>query len=184
MQGARMVGPGKTEITPSYSYIRFTNDGESEKMQDDFALQVARGVSERVDVRARYEMVRVEDETVHVLGAGPKLSLVPGRVAFYAPVGFAFGSDIESSETWQLQPTFLFTLPLSPQAELNTSAKAQVWLNGEDADNLLAFNVGLGLGPDLDLWAVRPEVGMLFNPGEDGVFWHFSLGFSRTVGGR
>lgn len=57
-----------------------------------------------------------------------------------------------------------------------------MWLNGDGADNLLAFTVGLGVSPDLSRWAFRPEVGMLINPGEEGSFWHFSLGFSRTVG--
>lgn len=180
MQGAGMVGPGRTEITPAYSYVQWSDEGEREKVQDDFALHVATGLNQRTDLRMRYEMVKLDENVVHVLAAGPKFSVLPQRLALYTPVGFGFGSDVESSETWQFHPTLLYTMPVSPQLEVNTSAKAQIPLNAGDEDNLLAFNLGLAMGPDLAEWAIRPEVGMLINPGEDGSFWHFSLGFSRT----
>ena len=188
MQSARLVGPGNVEITPSYSYIKWSDEDESEKVQDDFALGVGLGLGERVDVRARYELIKLEGEDLdqeffHALGVGPKLGLVPDRLSFYAPVGFGFGGEIETSESWQLQPTLLFTVPVTPQFEINTSAKGQIWLNQSDAENLVAFNLGLGIGQDVTKWAVRPEVGVLINPGEDGRFWHFSLGFSRTIEG-
>lgn len=186
MQSARTVGPGNTEITPSYSHVRFSEGDENEKLQDDFGIQVAMGVNEQLDIRARYEMIRLSDaddsETFHTLGAGPKIALVEDRAAFYAPVGLGFGGGIEVSESVQIQPTLLFTIPVSRQIEINPSAKAQIWLNN-DADNLLAFNLGLGLGPDLARWAIRPEVGLLINPGEDGQVWHFSIGVSRVFTG-
>jgi hypothetical protein len=189
MQGARLVGPGNAEITPSYSYVRVSGDGEAEKAQDDFALQLAVGVHERVDLRGRYELIRLSGEgldytTFHAVGFGPKIAIVPGRVAFYAPFGLGFGGALETSESLQFQPTALFTIPVSSQVEINPSAKAQIWLNNDETDDLLAFNIGLGLGPDLDRWAIRPEVGMLIDPGEEGRFWHFSLGFSRALGNR
>ncbi len=39
-----------------------------------------------------------------------------------------------------------------------------------DNDDLFAFNVGLGLSNDLTKWVLRPEAGVLVNPGEDGTF--------------
>jgi len=48
----------------------------------------------------------------------------------------------------------------------------------EDQDDLLAFNIGLGLSPDLERYAIRPEGGLLINPGEDDFYWHWSLGLS------
>lgn len=41
----------------------------------------------------------------------------------------------------------------------------------------MAFNLGLGLSADFNRWAIRPEYGMLFNPGEEGHFGQFSIGF-------
>jgi hypothetical protein len=187
-QSARTLGPGEVEATPSYSHVRFRDDGESEKVQDEFGFQFAAGLSERAELRAKYFAVRVSDDddsqTVSVLAVGPKFSLVEDRVALYTPIGFGFGSGIETSETFQLQPTLLFTLPVSENFELNPSAKAQIWLNEDDADNLLSFNLGAGISNDLSRWALRPEVGLLVNPGEDGSFLHFGLGLSFLSGSR
>ena len=185
-QSARTLEPGEVQLTPSYSYVQFRDDGDSDKAQDEFGLQVAAGLTERVEVRARYFAVRVSDEDeseiVSVLAAGPKFSLVEDQVALYAPIGFGFGADIETGETFQFQPTLLVTLPLSERFELNPSAKAQIWLNADEADNLLAFNLGAGISRDLSRWAIRPEVGLLVNPGEDGAYLHLGLGFSALVG--
>lgn len=62
--------------------------------------------------------------------------------------------------------------------EINTSAKAVIPLNREDSDVLIAFNLGAGLSRNMEKWVLRPEVGILLNPGEDGYFMHFSVGLS------
>jgi hypothetical protein len=35
------------------------------------------------------------------------------------PVGFAFGTDIHPGDTWEFQPTILFTLPVSKILDIN-----------------------------------------------------------------
>jgi hypothetical protein len=189
MQSARLVGRGNVEITPGYSYVKVGAESESQKAQDDFSLQVATGVSDRVDLRARYEMIRLSGEgwdnrTSNVLSLGPKIGLAPDRVALYAPVGLGFGGGLTASDTWMFHPTLLFTIPVSPGFEINPSAKAQIWLNNPDAHNLLAFNLGFGIGSDVREWAVRPEVGLLVDPRDHGHAWHFSVGVSRLIEGR
>ncbi len=181
LQSARLAGPGRVEITPSYSSTSFSSEGESEKVQDHFGVQLATGLSDRVDLRFRYEYIDVEGEAVHVVGMGPKIRLVPDRVAFYLPVGTALADGLESGETFQLQPTALFTHPVSDQFELTASGKALLWVDRSN-DDLLAFNLGAGISQDLNRWAIRPEGGILINPGEDGRFWHFSVGFTYYAG--
>ncbi|HQU71054.1 MAG TPA: hypothetical protein PKV71_06630 [Calditrichia bacterium] len=51
-------------------------------------------------------------------------------------------------------------------------------IGNPDLDVLVAFNLGLGISSDLNRWALRPEVGYLFNPGENGHYFHWSLGVS------
>lgn len=75
-------------------------------------------------------------------------------------------------------PRRIATQAMREFVELNWSAKYLVPLHEKSGDNLLAFNVGLGLGPGQGRWTIRPEYGMLFNPGEDGHFNQFSIGFS------
>lgn len=88
-------------------------------------------------------------------------------------MGFAFGGDVEGIEEFEVQPTLLLTLPVGEYIEVNPSAKGTI---GEE-DFYMAFNLGLGLSADFNRWAIRPEYGMLFNPGEEGHFGQFSIGF-------
>lgn len=184
LQSARTLAPGESEITGSYSFVQVANDGEREKVQDNFGVQYARGLTDRTELRAKYFYISPDGEDtngVSALGIGPKFSLVEDRVALYTPIGLGFGGGIDVGDTWQAQPTLLFTAPLGENAELNASTKAQFWFE-ELGDPNLAFNLGLGFGPDLDAWAIRPEVGVLLNPGEDGTAWSFSVGVSRALG--
>jgi len=163
LQSARLVGPGNAEIIPSYSRIH----GESEHVQDHYGIQAGVGILKRLDLRIRYEHASVnpgEDENfgVNMLGFGPKLGLVPNWLAIYVPVGFAYGKDIEASETWQVHPTLLATLPLSKHFEINTSAKALIPLQ-KGNDPMYAVNFGVAISSDVRRWAVRPEIGYLFN---------------------
>jgi hypothetical protein len=180
LQSARLAGPGNAEITPSYTKV----NGEHELVQDHFGIQAGYGISGRLDFRVRYEYASVgsadEDNFgVNMLGFGPKVSLVKDWLAIYLPVGFAFGEDIDVSETWQVHPSLLATLPLSKSFEINTSAKALIPLQ-KGNNPMYAVNVGFAIGPDVRRWAVRPEIGFLFNSCV-GDCWHLSIGLSLST---
>ncbi len=112
----------------------------------------------------------------NVFGIGPKASLIKDGLAAYVPVGFAFGGDVDGIEEFEVQPTLLLTLPVGEYIEVNPSAKGII---GDDF--YVAFNVGLGLSSDFNKWAIRPEYGMLFNPGEEGHFGQFSIGLMFKI---
>jgi hypothetical protein len=184
LQSATLVGKGKYEVTPGFSTVSFSNEGETEHIQNHFGLQAAYGVHSNVDLRLRFERIDVDTESdesmgANVLGFGPKIGLVQDKVALYLPIGFAFGEDIEEvSKTWEFHPTLLYTLFVGKNFELNPSAKALIPLNRENSDVLVAFNLGAGISSDLTKWVIRPEYGFLFNPGEDGHYSQFSIGFT------
>jgi hypothetical protein len=177
LQGARLVGPGNIEATPGFSSVYISENGKSEQVQNHLGLQAGIGILSSLDLRLRYE--RVLDYDLNAVGFGPKIALVKDRVAFYVPVGFAFGEDVKSSETWETHPTLLFTFPVAKSFELNPSAKVLIPLSGE-RDTLFAFNLGAAVG-NVRKWAIRPEVGLCFNPGESGFFWQFSIGLSLST---
>lgn len=180
LQSARLAGPDRIEATPSYSAVAFSLDNETETVHDNFGIQLATGIGDRTDIRFRYERIAIRDSDMaaNVIGGGPKYGLVLDRAALYVPIGFAFGDEIDTSETLQIHPTLLLTLPAHPNVELNGSLKALIPITQNDADALVALNVGLGLSPDFGRWVVRPEMGVLFNPGEEGHFRHFSVGLA------
>jgi hypothetical protein len=176
LQSAKLVGKGRVEATPGFSSVSAEGSGH---VQNHAGLQLATGVHDKVDLRIRYERVMVEDAPgVNVLGLGPKIQLFKNYAALYVPVGFAFGGDLDSNETWAVHPTLLVTGQVHPAVELNWAAKYLVPLSEEGGDNLLAFNLGLGLGPPRGRWTLRPEFGWLIDPGEEGHYTQFSIGLS------
>jgi len=185
LQGARLAGKGRVQVTPSFSKVGFASSGGDVSLQREYTLQVAGGVTENLELRGRYTRITPPGGSggeggVNVIGAGPKVGLVPGRLAVGLPVGLAFGEGIEASETLQAHPTVFFTVPAHRNLEVNLSGKALVPLRGGDVG--LAANLGLGLSTDLDRWAVRPEVGVLKYPGDEGYIRQVSIGL--TLGSK
>lgn len=179
MQSAKLVDEGEFEVAGHYSAVSWQYEDDGDKVQDNIGVQLAYGLAERVNFRARYEYINVGDldVTAHVIGFGPKFSLTEDVIAFYIPVGFATGEDISTEDTWQLHPTMLLTTTHGEVLEFNASVK-YILTFAEDSDDLMAFTLGLGLSPDLKRYAFRPEGGLLINPGEDGYYWHWSIGLS------
>ncbi len=190
MQGARMAGVGRVEVTPTISQVQAGGSGEVENAQRNFGVQVAAGVRERVDIRLRYERIVLDDEagdgapSFNVLAAGPKFSLIPDRLALYLPVGFGFDNDFDVGESFQTHPTMLLSLPLGSRVNLDTSVKGLIPIGNEDADILVAANVGLGFAFADGAWVLRPEFGVLRKPNASGHFRHFTVGVTRGFSRR
>jgi len=179
-QSARMVEPGRAEVTPAASYV-FT--------QYTAGLQVAYGLHHRAELRARLthvfrpQILRASNpqggvlndlddalqQDVNVVSAGLKFGLVQDRVALHLPAEAYFGGGEAGGV--MAHPALLLSVPLSARLELNPSINAVL------PSGFVAVNLGLAAG-DLDRWAVRPEVGVLANTGAVSI----GLGFSIRTG--
>ena len=188
LQSARLAGVGRVEITPSASVVEYSQEEDSwgaEGVQGHLGVQLATGLSDRIDLRLRYEFIDEEWEnwgnSVHVVAVGAKFGLIADRAAFYLPVGTGIGEGVEPGDLVQFQPTLLFTYPFNSKIEVTGSGKGIIWVD-RDMDDLLAFNLGAGVSKDLTRWAIRPEAGILIDPGEDRRAWHWSVGFTYYAG--
>ncbi|MCJ7487637.1 MAG: hypothetical protein MUQ25_15930 [Candidatus Aminicenantes bacterium] len=186
IQSAKLLGNGNVEVTPSFSSVSVTSEGETQHVQNHYGVQAGYGLLKFMDLRLRYERITgdIDEETsfgVNVIGFGPKFRLAKNWLALYVPVGFAFGTDITSSETWQVHPTLLATWALGKSFELNPSAKVMIPLRQNELDTLYAFNLGAAISTDVSKWAIRPEIGICTNF-EGGHFMHFSIGLSLSSG--
>ena len=187
LQSAKLVDEGEFEIAGHYSAVSLHLDmgdddqegGGDGRIQDNIGVQLAYGLTEAMNLRFRYEYIDVGDSliTAHAVGFGPKFSLAEDVIALYVPIGFALGEDIKTEDTWQLHPTIIVTSTHGGVLELNASVK-YILTFAKGRDDLMAFNIGLGLSPDLERYAIRPEAGLLIDPGEGSYYWHFSVGFS------
>ena len=184
LQSARLVGKNNVELTPAYTTTSFTSDGETDGIQNHVGLHAAFGLSQKMDLRLRYEYLWAKGDEfgngVSVIGLGPKLSLVENRIALSLPVGTAFGQDI--TDQWQVQPSVLFTLPAIPDKLDITFAPKYILTFCEDCDDFVAFNLSLAISNNVSSWAIRPEYGLLYDLGESGHASQFSIGISKTFG--
>ena len=180
LQSAKLVGKGKAEITPSFSSV-YMDSTDTRHVQNHLGLQTAYGMSDKVDFRLRFERISIDkdgEEPVNVIGFGPKIGIVEDTLALNLPFGFALHDNADISKSWEFHPTLLLTLISGNLFEVNTSAKALIPLNRENAETLVAFNLGTGISTNMEKWAIRPELGLLLNPGEDGHFMQFSIGLT------
>jgi hypothetical protein len=181
---ARMVGKGRVEVTPHVSAAGFTERGESEHAVNNFGVLIVGGVHDRVDAGAMF--VRTQSAGgnggINFVGFGPRFGLYDRRsggpkLALATPIAFAFGPDIVTSDSFHLSPALLATFPVSDCVDLNPSARVIVPLC-EGCDGLLGFNIGAGIGPADRRVRLRPEFGIIVNPGQEGVVWTFGAGVS------
>ena len=184
LQSARTVPQGHVELTPSFSAVTATYDGETEKVEDVYGLQCGVGVAPGFEFRLAYaDLNLVDGSAVHVLGFGPKFTVVPDHMACYMLAGFAFSDDFGEEfgpmNTWELQPTLLWTGRLNRYFEIDPSGKFILPLSNGSTP-LVAFNLGFGVSNNLDLWALRPEIGLLVNPAGEGYYSSYSIGLSIT----
>jgi len=188
LQSARLLGKGNIEVTPSYSTVSASDEGETEQIQTHYGAQIGFGLARFVDLRLRYEHISADMEegtvSANVLGFGPKFRLARNWLAFYVPIGFAFGGDVEDGgDSWQVHPTLLATIPVAKFLEINPSAKVMIPFNSDAGDTAYAFNLGLAISSDVTKWAIRPEVGICTSPSfEGGIFMQFSIGVSLGSG--
>ena len=178
---ARMLRPGQVEVTPSFSPAFVSAEGETEHLANDYSVRAQVGLTNRISVVGGYNRSQISFENPESYGYntvafGPKFSLVPDRVAFAMPVGFIWGDEIESSDTWQLHPTLLVTVPINERDDYNQAVRLLIQ-TCDNCETLIGFHAGFGVRTGRRL-ILRPEAAFFFNPGEDGMTWTFGLGAS------
>ena len=190
LQSARTAGKGRVEVTPSYSRVSIHSEGSTEALRDHFGLQAAYGITRKIDLRIRYEYIGFTDKEMrdelgpfHIWGLGPKVNVITDMLSFYVPIGGILNSEEADGSNMELQPTVLFTYPMFNNIlDLNLSAKYLIFLSGDNDQSWIAVNFGIALGRDVTNLAIRPEYGILFSPGEDGSYRHFSVGITKYFG--
>ncbi|MEZ5316877.1 MAG: hypothetical protein R2752_05700 [Vicinamibacterales bacterium] len=179
-QDARLLQPGRFEVSPSVSGAGVTADGDSEYVVTTVGVQAQVGVAERLNLGAAYGRIELDDGGGGVNGFafGPRIGVVRDRVAITAPFSFLFGEDVNVRESWAFHPGVVVTTPVGRRVDLNWSGRLLVPLcEGCPDDFLVAFGIGAGVHTGSTL-VLRPEVAFLFDPGESGFVWTFGFGVS------
>jgi hypothetical protein len=166
-----------------YSPVWLGNDFDYTRTLNDLGFQLGMGLANGVELRVRYGRLWFREE---LIGEGfsyfvftPKFRVVKDRLALLLPVSFSAEKHLERK--WVFAPDLIYGMPMGQQVDLNVASSYLVSFDRDDSQ-LVSFNVGVAIR-NLGNWVLRPETGILFNPGESGKFWSLGLGVSRIFGG-
>jgi len=182
-QSAWTLKPGQIAIGGIFSNVSWHNGGNSAHAWNAYGVSMGFGLAQNIELCARYEYLDPKyDQGASALSFGPKISFLKNIVAVYVPLEFAFGNDnFDVSDTWNVQPTLLATFPLGQRLEITPSFKALIPFKSGN-DTLLAVSMGFGVfALENKKLLIRPEFGILVNPGESGSYWQLSVGVSYRI---
>jgi len=189
---AGTLGKGNIELLGNYSHYIVSGGGETEAINNNYGFRAGYGVSDNFDFKIRYEKLKPVDQesgskfVANYISVIPKVSLVAKSFSILLPISRYNLSDEDldgiktNQHSYSIAPQIIKTFTAkSNQADFSVNVKGDYIINsGEDAENdfLLGFNLGGGFSSNLDKWAIRPEIGYLFKPGEGIGFWNMGVG--------
>lgn len=187
---AGTLGKGKVELMGSYTHHVVGVDGESEPINNNIGFRAGYGLTDKVDLKVRYENLMPVNKDPDIdfnasyFSLIPKFNFIPGKLSLFVPVSmYRFKSTSRSntytSSSYSIAPHLIttFTNP-SNKVDFSPSVNAEYLFDaggGDDGNFLMGFNLGAGFSSDLRKWAIRPEVGYLFDPSEAGHIWNFGV---------
>ncbi|MFL0683093.1 MAG: hypothetical protein ACJLTB_07645 [Algoriphagus aquaeductus] len=186
-QSAGSSGKGNAEITPYYANIGTGYEGERAQVFDNFGFQLGVGISDRTEIRAKYDRFSVHEFEggMNLLMVGPKFSTESGKFAVFIPIGSNFEKDMDA--TWMTEPTFIFSPALGEKIHLNLSPGFLIPLSSDAGLDETFLKLNLGLAFQLKGgWIIRPEGGLMYFLQEigDGHFYNFGLGVSKLLASK
>lgn len=187
-ESAKRLGQGRFDIKPVFTHYSYSYKGQTESVGNHYGAIFGVGISQNFDLKARYERA-VSTETEYGRSHSDYFSLIP-KVGFTKNVSFLVPFSLYTSshygETWNLYsiaPSLLATLPVLPnKADVSASIKGDILFGEGESEGMLGFTLGAGISNDLNFWAIRPEVGYMIHPGDDGGQWSWGLSLQLLFG--
>ena len=196
MQSAKTLGQGGLEISLNSGNVSMESESSDDEMELDIDGEVqsnsgaslAYGVTDNIDLRARYESIEItampSEVAFSMFSFGVKYGILEDQLALFLPYTM-YNSDDDSTDAAKvISPTLLYTHTLKDKYELNPSVKyiLPVGDTAEDNDPGLAYNLGFGYHIN-NKFTLRGEWG-LFIPSEsedDAKFFHTTFGLTYRL---
>ena len=187
---AALLPKGNFEITAGYSALGAAYDGESEGYLNSLDFQLGYGISQRVNLKARFQKAwyakeMFEESAATFLYVGPEVQLKEGRISFFLPMGTRFTPEVDDSY-FELTPTFNFTLPMGKKVFFNPALELGFTFCEYCSDKpYLGIDLGLGVRPN-DWITVFGEYDLVYSFEEfgEGHFYMINGGIAFRISGK
>ncbi|MFT5998426.1 MAG: hypothetical protein ACI81P_000879 [Neolewinella sp.] len=166
-ESAKLLDKGGIEVQGSYSkYYGASFDDEDSNTNNNVGFAVGYGVSDKFNVKLRYERINVTSseglfdiETdaygLNYFELSNKFSLKQDKIAVSIPLGVYI---YEGEAAYSLDPRLFFTFGKSQTFEFNVVPKMHL-VFGDEFEATPGINLGFGISKNLKEWAIRPEIG-------------------------
>jgi len=181
-EDARKLASDDIAVTPKASSLVEASGGESSRFGALFGARVDVGIWRRADVSVAFDRFQLVGEQggFNFMNAAVKVPIQPGRLAVFAPIGFAFGGGADVGQSVHLDPGVVYTRDLTKTIDLNPSARVIVpFCDGCEA--LVGFELGVGVHVAHPRMVARPTLGVLVNPRRSGAIWTFGGAVTMTM---
>ncbi|HUQ08426.1 MAG TPA: hypothetical protein VM261_38310 [Kofleriaceae bacterium] len=182
-QSARVLAPGKTQVTTALARTSATEGGLDEGIWTG-DLQVHGGVAPGFELGGRLVRTPGGGNTGSIASIEGRFQVVPERVSIALPVGVVWQEELDDFEggNFFLTPTVFVGTDVSPTMELIAAPKLFVFIpddGDDDTEVEIGGSVGLRITNEARTWAVHPELGIIqFSEGTDATWITFGLGIS------
>ena len=187
---AATLGKGNLELMGNYTHYVASSDGESAVSNNNYGARVGYGLAKNFDLKVRYEKLVPaleedrSDYKINYFSLIPKISIVERKLSFLLPLSrynikSHGGGETTRDHIYSIAPQFITTLTSkSNTSDLSFTLKGDYSIYSGDlgSDFFLGFNLGAGFSSDLNKWAIRPEAGYIFKPGQPGGWWSMGIG--------
>jgi len=189
---AGTLGKGNIELSGNFTHHMVASGGETEAVNNNIGFRGGYGVSNEVDIKFRYENLKVIhkkpglDFKASYYSLIPKINFKPGGLSLFVPFSlYSFkrttGYGEFKTTSYSIAPHLIRTFTISPnKVDFSTSSNLEYIFGGneeEDSSNefLVGFNFGAGFSSDLSKWAIRPEIGYLTDSYFTGGVFNFGV---------
>ena len=196
---AATLKQGNIELAGSFTGYGAGGGGGTESTNNNFGFRVGYGISDKLDLKFRYERLIPRDGLVgedifdegNITGVNyfsiiPKFALIPEKLSLLIPLShYSFTEDLDGKESNgsmnSIAPQIIYTLTnIKNKSDFSFGLKADCLLNNDGGGGvLLGTTLGAGFSSDLSKWAIRPEVGAMFIGG--GAYLSYGIGLQFIV---
>lgn len=191
----RATGNGQGTIEASIVAGRqiFSFDGDTEAFTSNIGFRGGYSILDYLELKVSWSRSFLADNdlnddlSINFIEFTPKFIFPGGKFAISLPIGRRIfkvkGGGVTISEgTTYLTPELMFNHEFSPKFELGANLALVQFIGEEDGiDSLVRFNINAGFSKDRNKWVVRPEMGIVFDPGEEGSFLAPGVGFNYYI---
>jgi hypothetical protein len=200
-ESAQTLDKGQVEIMGNYSSYSIRDKDEmetetisKEKVNNNFGFRVGYGISDRFDLKFRYERLRPElqedkDQVngINYFTLSSRYSLLEDHIAAAVDLSLygARTKPDEYSETnlemqFVITPRLAFSYPSTKNFDFTLGTKMDIFTDGGYA--YWGWNLGCGISPGEGNWMLRPEAGLMMDVSElsYGIVW-FNWGLGVVV---